>query len=84
MHPISEKSRTQPLTLREMLRREGLTVAEIARRCGLSEMAVNDSLTGKRITAKTQRAIAEALGTTPSALFGDLCHPHARHATSAA
>lgn len=56
----------------------GYTLTDICDATGVSNGALSQVASGKARWANVQQAIADAIGTTPPALFGDLCHPSLR------
>ncbi|HEY0123136.1 MAG TPA: helix-turn-helix domain-containing protein [Rhizobium sp.] len=51
------------------LRIAGTSFADLARRLGVSDTNVSSCSYGRRRSAPVQKAIADALGTTPQELF---------------
>lgn len=56
------------------LRIAGTSFADLARSLGVSDTNVSSCSFGRRRSAKVQKAIADALNTTPEALFPERYH----------
>lgn len=56
----------------------GYQLTDLVEPTGLTFATISRVVSGKGRWATAQKAIADAIGTTPPALFGDLCHPSLR------
>lgn len=56
----------------------GYQLADLVEPTGLAFATISKVVSGKNRWAAAQKRIADAIGTTPPALFGDLCHPSLR------
>lgn len=55
--------------LRAHVTNPAVTQVEIARRCGVSRAAVNQVISGKTVSKKIMREIADAIGIDPSRIW---------------
>ena len=56
----------------------GYQLSDLVDPTGLTFATISRVVSGKQRWANAQLLISQAVGTTPPALFGDLCHPSLR------